>query len=496
MSDDDRERMLDLIKSRFSPKRTDDKVGAIGSLKKRLQLKREWGDDLEGAVRDDAWHRVAKREDELSPDDPLRCFVAAAKDIQSAEAGAPFKRRWRLLRYAQQHVDAIKIASSKNPYYVHASRWSRAIDGKIKALQQEMARSSELPDVFVVGPPLDPNNPDELELFRMRRDLVSIIDHDLDDDRRGPLLLTGQRRMGKTSLLKMLPFCLGTATTIVTCNFQRLSGSDFPSAPHRLVVHIVALALSKLPDLPALDTSDVNDAWGTALRWLQTLDGILAQADRRVLIAVDEIEALQRGVEEGWTNLTFLDFVRAAGDSLYRIRFLLVSAHPLSSPRLGPKWPDRLISAFPRQLGPLAREDAEQLLRKPVDYFPHEVFDDAAVGMILAQTGTHPFLIQAVGNEIVKRLNADRRLVATTRDVERALDAAVSVAEKQVFTDLWNSFDPEEAALMRRLAQGGNVDPDTPTFRSLRGQFFVELRGGAPEFTFPLFGRWIRDYRS
>lgn len=504
MSKDARDRMLGALRSQFGP----------GQVDARLRIARLWGDDLESAVREGAWHRIVRRQGEVAKDDPLHSFVAAAKDIQSADTGT-IKRRRQRLKDAQAHVAAIRIPYSYNPYYYHAVEWSRAIETKLEALQAEMARSREIPAVFVVGAPLDPHNPDERELFRTRRDLyeydagerelfrmrsspvAAIIDHDLDDDRRGTLLLTGQRRMGKTSLLKMLQLHLGR-TIVVPCNFQRLSGSDFPSAPHRLVVEIVAATLAgrNIRDLPAPDTSSVTDAWGTALRWLLTLDKALADLDHRILVAIDEIEALQRGVEEGWSNLTFLDFVRAAGDSLHRVRFLLVSAHPLSSPRLGPKWSDRLISVLPRQLGPLTPEDAEQLLRKPVDYFPDDVFDDDAVARILAQTGTHPFLIQAVGNEVVKRLNAEHRHAATAKDVERALDAAVSVAEEQLFADLWNSFDVEEAALMSALARGGAVDPHTPTFRALRTQFFVDLREQEPVFTFPLFGRWIRDYRS
>jgi uncharacterized protein len=470
----------------------DDREPLLRRARARLAL--DWGDDLKDAARKHEWHRIVRREHELAHDDPLQRFVAAAKDLQSAQVKDNVSRRMRLLGNAKQIIDGIATSPSHDPHRFYAMRWALAIDAERESVKKEMA----VPDVFVVGQPLDPNNPDELELFRIRRDLVSIINHDLDDDRRGPLLLTGQRRMGKTSLLKMLPIYLGTTTTIVTFNFQRLSGSDtaFRSEPHRFVVHNVTQALAGLPEFP-VPPAAITEAWGTALAWLLAVDAVLVRLDRRVLVAIDEVEALQRGIEEGWArDLTFLDFIRAAGDALHRIRFLLVSAHPLSSPRLGPRWADRLISALPRPLGPLAREDAEQLLRKPVDYFPDDVFDDAAVAAILAQTGTHPFLIQAVGNEIVKRLNADRRLVATARDVERALDAAVSVAEQQLFVDLWESFDPAEAELMRALSQHAAIDPNTPTFRALRAQFFVELRGGVPVLAFPLFGRWIRDYRS
>jgi len=222
--------------------------------------------------------------------------------------------------------------------------------------------------------------------------------------------------------------------------------------------------------------------------------------ERTVLRACDELLQLrlQDGANEGWADLTFLDFVRAAGDPLRRIRLLLVSAHQLTSPLLGPKWPDRLISAYPCHLGPLPRDDAEQLLRKPAHYFPDTVFDDAAVATVLAQTGGHPYLIQLVGNEVVKRLNSStpRRTIATPHDIDRALDSATALA-RGLFSDLWQDFGDTDRTLLRTLADDQPIDPNTSTFRSLRDQSFVELHDdGMPAFVFPLFARWIRDYQS
>jgi CBS domain-containing protein len=349
--------------------------------------------------------------------------------------------------------------------------------------------------VFVVVPPLNPGDPEALQLFRARRDLITIIERDLDDTQRGVIFLVGQRRMGKTSLLAMLPTYLGTATTIVTCDFQGLSGSEHGRAPHRWVVQELAAALARIPGL-TLPTPNVTDAWGSALSWLSAVDAELARVDHRALVAIDEVERLQDAANEGWGNLTFLDFVRAAGDKLRRIRLLLVSAHPLANPKLGRAWVDRLISVLPRTLGPLDPDDAEALLCRPVPTFPPDVFDEAAARTILAQTGRHPFLIQAVGKELVQRLLKDRRRAATAHDVERALDGVVKIAESALFTYLWDAFEPAERDIMRALAGGAAVDHETGTFRVLREQWFVDMHDGDPVVAFPLFARWIRDYRG
>jgi hypothetical protein len=65
-----------------------------------------------------------------------------------------------------------------------------------------------------------------------------------------------------------------------------------------------------------------------------------------------------------------------------------------------------------------------------------------------------------------------------------------------VFLDLWQDFDSDDQAMMQALARGEAVDPNTPTFRNLHDQSFVEFTpAGAPVLAFPLFGRWIRDHR-
>jgi hypothetical protein len=79
-------------------------------------------------------------------------------------------------------------------------------------LAEEMREHPQVPTPFVAGPVLTADKP---SVFKGRKDLVSFIDHDLTGDRRGPLWLCGQRRMGKSSLLEMLPVQLGAGTEVV-----------------------------------------------------------------------------------------------------------------------------------------------------------------------------------------------------------------------------------------------------------------------------------------
>ncbi len=466
---------------------------------------------LERAAREADWHRAQSFAlpflpplTDLEPTDPLRRYADAAGNLAAASLGGDQRRQRNLIDQAEaqikgQGISLISTAPKKNDRrtsrLLQVNRvWLDAI-AKLRArLESEVAANPEIPKVYITGPALDPRDPDAVRIFRGRRDLMEVIDHDLADDRRAALFLIGQRRMGKTSLLRMLPPHLGNRTVLVTLDFQGLSGSGHGAHPHRWVAEATRGAIADAIPRMTVPALPESDAWGQTLAWLEAIEARLEAHNRRVLIAIDEVERVQTGIDEGWSTPVFLDFVRAAGDRLRHIRLLLVSAHPPA--RLGATWADRLISAVTRDLGPLPMDDAEGLLRLPVPDFPAEVFDDTAAQAVLEQTGGHPFLIQLVGDAVVARLNGDKRRAATAKDIRRALDVALNRAGQSLFPDLWRVLDGEQQALLRALAEGQQPGIDSRAFRSLRDLHYLREGADGAAYVFPLFGRWVRDHAA
>jgi uncharacterized protein len=85
-------------------------------------------------------------------------------------------------------------------------------------------------------------------------------------------------------------------------------------------------------------------------------------------VVIDEVERVEDGIRDGWCSTDFLDFLRAAGDALRQIRFLLLAAYPLH--RLGPHWTDRLVSVISRTISYLDERDARELITRPIPEFP------------------------------------------------------------------------------------------------------------------------------
>lgn len=278
----------------------------------------------------------------------------------------------------------------------------------------------------------------------------------------------------------MLPSWLGARTTLVTLDFQTLEGHSHRAHPH------LWLAKELAQKRPGLGPPPTESAWTATLDWLQRMEPSLG--DTRVLVAIDEVEGLQRGIKDGWATPAFLDFVRAAGNSLERIRLLLTCARPLH--RLGRTWTDRLISVIQLEISYLKPEEAADLARNPMPGFP-DIYPPGGVERIIRETNAHPYLLQLVCDTLIGNLNKQGRLRAEDADITRAFDGALP--RQTVFRELWQAFTDEERAWLRKLAEPGEwaVEPDA-VLKELRQQGYVEEQAGRYTLAVPLFRTWIR----
>src|SRR5262249_11700005 len=150
-----------------------------------------------------------------------------------------------------------------------------------------------------------------------------------------------------------------------------------------------------------------------------------ALGDRSVLVVIDEVERVEDDIRAGFCSTDFLDFLRAAGDSLRRVRLLLLTAYPLH--RLGPHWVDRLVRVTSRPLPYLHAPDPRELLLRPIADFP-DIYPEGGVDRILAETGRHPYLLQKVGDELCRLLNARGRRKATPDELIEVFDSVIGHA--------------------------------------------------------------------
>ena len=450
--------------------------------------------NLERAAQYRSWARAAEldldflRQTEVPA--PVRVFQNVARDLGVTDRSHSHHHVQEALSNARKHLEGLQntIAGTRRPSFLDrcllpvVQAWLEVVAEEEARLAERKRQQPQVPTPFVAGLPLLPK---DRHLFKGRRDLVRIIDHDLIGDRRAPLLLLGQRRMGKSSLLNMLSEHLGTGTTVIVLSFQGLSGSQHVAAPHRWIAQKVAEACREAPQPPG------GDFWGPTMDWLRSVDEILRDQDRRMLIAIDEVERLQDEIALGRANTDFLDLVRAMGDRLERIRVLLVSAYPFD--RLGPHWVDRLISVMQCEIVYLEQDEARDLMRYPIDDFP-DIYPVNGVQRITRETRGHPYLVQLICGELCQHLNKHKRLKATDEDIEIAIDA--SFEKTKLFDQLWEQQTQAERSWLARLADAPiEVERPDRVLRGLIKRGFVERRSGTMHVAVPMFADWIRDQR-
>ena len=458
----------------------------------RLALIELQARDLENAARGRFFSRAAGLDfpflptAQRRPNIPFTAFQAAARDLI---AGSSNQRQRRLaLERARTLLEVFRTTTigSRRPSLLArrllttATLWLDVIRDEEVKLTREVADHPEVPTAFIAGPPLSPDRVEERSLFKGRREIIDVIAHDLAPDRRGLLHVVGQRRMGKTSLCNYLATYLGTGTTIVVSNFQPLSGDKYRETPHWRVLDDMAARCTDAPPPPSLGR------WREGLHWLEEIDR--SCSGRKILIVIDELERVEDGIRDRWCSTDFLDFLRAAGDALQHIRFLLLTAYPLH--RLGPHWTDRLVSVTSRTISYLSEHDARELLVRPIPEFP-DIYPEGGVDRILEQTGRHPYLLQKAGDDLCRLLNSRGGLrKATDDELTEVFDGMIR--DVQVFDEIWRSRTEDERSALRRIARSDEPGQlDAAAIQLVREDYLWRQKENAT-IAVPLFREWIR----
>ncbi len=391
-------------------------------------------------------------------------------------------------------------------------------------LREELMPFKDIKNVYTAGPPLDAGS----ALFFGREGVFSFIRHNLaaPSKIKPVLLLTGVRRMGKTSILKQLPQRLRDQPFIpVFLDCQRLLGveaTDFfwwlcngvaeGLRAAGLSIDGLAVDLSEQPQI-SFENEFLPKVWERT-------------GDRSLLLAIDEFEALHQLIQSRESGSGIFPYLRSLMQSEARMAFILVG-----SPRVLD-----LISSYESALFNLAqskrvrflgKDDALRLIIEPVALYGM-VYDDLALDEILQLTACHPYFLQLVCACLVDYCNEKERNYVTIQDVrdvqERIIEQGSAVlrflwaqsprGEKAVLSALVSLLQTQEhvtaANIVEHLQERiGNlietVDCDllavTEALERLTAREIIQgsEAPGAPcryAFTAHLYHEWVLKYKS
>jgi hypothetical protein len=398
----------------------------------------------------------------------LRSFSRISQDLEVTLQQESRLNQRMILSTTEDRLDELlrELTRSSERYAVRfrpiATSWRRIVVEYREELTQSSELRQEIDSPYVIGVPLN----DQQEIFVGRADVSARIEHLLLDRRRPPLLLYGQRRMGKTSLLNNLGRLLPSTIVPLFVDLQGPASHarDEAGFLYNLARGMIASAQRyRNLTLPPLSRAALaNDPFTEFDEWCDEVEAALN--GQTALLILDEFEVLEGVFNQGRFNpVDLLGMLRYMIQHRLTFRFLLSGSHTLEEFQI---WSSYLINVQVIKLNYLQENEALQLIERPVNDFALWYAPEASQ-RVLELTNGHPFLLQLLCSEIITYKNqqplTERRL-ASIGDVESAAALALEHAAF-FFGDLeYNQVTDAGRMLLRFIAeQGAGVTVPTAT---------------------------------
>jgi photosystem II stability/assembly factor-like uncharacterized protein/tetratricopeptide (TPR) repeat protein len=270
-----------------------------------------------------------------------------------------------------------------------------------------------IPNPYIAGPPIGGD-----EGFYGRQDVFDFVRKTFSSAYQKVIVLFGQRRVGKTSILYQLqkPSNLPEGFHPVYFNLEGRASQDLNEVLYALAEKITESL--KLP--PVAQSEFQGDGDHFSERFLP--QAYEALQDQRLLLLFDEFDVLSEEPSDETIALnTFFPYLQTRLFDQEKLVYIFVVGRRLEE--LTPEFLATFKQARTRPISFLSREDARRLIREPMlGIFK---YDDDAIEQILSVTACHPYLTQLVCFELVDYLDSLSQTKVTVDDVSAVIDDAI-----------------------------------------------------------------------
>ena len=297
-------------------------------------------------------------------------------------------------------------------------------------------------------------------MFFGRRDILDWV-HDNISHQHGEnvLMLYGERRMGKTSVLYQLqqnspsPQHLSLLFDLQLYSYINTVPELLFELAQAIVSRVQREGLS-LP-LPTWELYAANPY--RAFVDLGTLIDDSLQ-DRSVLVMLDEFGVLLAKVRDGIFATSLFDFIRGIIQRTRKLAFLFTGAYEVR--RMHKDFGSILFNmAKVRKISYLTETEATDLIEKPMkgilQYHP------LVVQKIRAVTACHPYFVQYVCDELVQYARKEHRNTVELADLDYVLRDVVHDASGNIEDSIYARLNEPERRILAALA---NVTDDVRVF--------------------------------
>jgi AAA+ ATPase superfamily predicted ATPase len=493
-----------LIKEAYEKPREADEF--IDFLLKYRPLQKTLAMDLTHAAAAGSWVQkdfnkdVLKRSPAVSEDRPkLRPSREWYEKLEmTREALAAFEQQNNIgfkVEYFEKYLQNIrefaevtlKRESSRwNHYYVDAlDRWRQQAEDELKQLKRQAQTQEPITaNKYRAGEALTPEF--DRDVFVGREGLRDNLQTRILSSRSMPMfLIHGQRRVGKTSLLKFLAHILGPGFKVVYLDLQPIGGvSQWFEAVQKKTDDTLGVRQGESIEY-------LEDNWPESWKRLQHYLEKSAQSEEyKIVLAFDEYEKIHQHLQTNpQAAADLLGAMRSFSQHQNRVVFLFVGA-ALFTELEDPDWSTYFVQAVLLKVDYLKREDAFRLIRVARLDYPQEVLEE-----IYRLTQGHPALLQKICYEMVNMANTNNRKKMTRADLEEILGNHIFVSQNGVTDVFWKQFCRQEAmkAAVRQIISGEEPTDKKSVFK-LREHGFIVKENDHYRMRVPIFDMWLKQY--
>ena len=344
--------------------------------------------------------------------------------------------------------------------------------------------------------------------FFGREDVFEFVAQSLQSARRPPIVLYGQRRLGKSSVLRQLPRHLPPGTVCILFDLQGQA-----ALPLDTLLYGLAREIAGSCGLPRPTREEIR-----AETFADYLESACAQlgSPRRLVLMFDEFDVIDVGANTSAAASSFLGFLATLVDRQPQVGFVLVVGRKISE--LSEEFVGAILrNAVQHRLVRLTRAQSDALATQLGQGML--AFDADALARLYALAAGHPYCTQVLCNMLwQQRVRPHSALPApvTAADVEQALAPAVEFGTSGLSWIYDGLEAPSHRLFLAALAELQGELRDAPvTMSAIEQRLFrygamidaAELRtapaklanwdvvDGSPagyRFAVPMIGLWIR----
>ncbi len=303
-------------------------------------------------------------------------------------------------------------------------------------LRESYQEFRPIPNPYSTGTPTH-----DSRMFFGREDAMAFLQDHLTREAKSVIVLYGQRRSGKTTLLLQLIHRLALDKHIpVLVDLQRLSYHMTIQSFLYKMAYYISQAMKKKNMLVCQqeEASFEKDPTHAFDLFLDCIEEHLG--DGKLILMIDEFEVLEEQVARGKLESEIFDYLRDIVEHRQNINFLFSGTHKITE---FTRWYRSVFFNIARhyRLSRLTALGAENLIQKPVEGYLE--YEPLTVKKVRQLTADQPYLIHLMCRAIVDYCNERQKNYVTINDVNIVLREVMQTGRYH-FDWLWDQIKPEE----------------------------------------------------